>query len=347
MSKLLKIIISIISFIIVLIVLITLIYKYEISSVSKESFEIEFEVKENSSYYSLSQSLKDYGLIKSELFYKIYVKLNKPTNLKKGKYMLNKNMNIESIIKKLGSDDVIVDTFVIPEGKHITDVAEILAKITDYKKEDYLTLWSDEIFLNKLIGKYWFITDEVKNPNLRYNLEGYFFPATYEIFKSASIEDITYKMLDKMDEVLTKYRNDIKGFTIHQILTLSSIVEYEAVLDEDRPLIAKVFLNRLNSGMLLQSCATVGYAINDWKLTYTYADLQTDSLYNTYVYKGLPIGPGGLSGEASIKAVIYPNDNDYLYFLANVFDKNDKKTYYSKTYEEHQQKCLQYLGKSC
>ena len=161
------------------------------------------------------------------------------------------------------------------------------------------------------------------------------------------MEEITYKMLDKMDEVLSKYKNDIKDYSIHEILTLASIVEHEAILDEDRPKIARVFLNRLDTGMKLQSCATLGYAINEWKLTYTNSDFAVDSLYNTYKYYGLPVGPGGMAGEESIKAVIYPDDNDYLYFLANVFDANSNKTYYSKTYSEHQQKCLIYLGYEC
>ena len=152
-----------------------------------------------------------------------------------------------------------------------------------------------------------------------------------------------------MDEVLSQYKEEIEKseYTVHEILTLASIVEHEAILEEDRPKIAKVFLNRLNMGMKLQSCATIGYAINEWKLTYTNSDLAVDSLYNTYKYLGLPVGPGGLPGEQSIKAVIYPDDNDYLYFLANVFDANANKTYYSKTYQEHQQKCLIYLGYEC
>ena len=102
-------------------------------------------------------------------------------------------------------------------------------------------------------------------------------------------------------------------YTFHQILTMASIVEYEAILDEERPKIAGVFYNRLeNPGYetvgLLQSCATLGYAIDQWKLIYSYADFQVDSPYNTYRYKGLPIGPGGMPGEPSIKAAIYPEN---------------------------------------
>lgn len=326
-------------------------YRVGISPVSKSSEPITIEIKENSTYLTISTLLKENDLIKSELFYKIYVKIFNPSNLQKGTYLLDKNMGVKGIINKLEGNEAILETtnIVIPEGKHITDVATILEAQTKYTKQEWLDYWNSQEFIDKVINKYWFVTEEVKNTNLRYNLEGYFFPATYEIFKNSTIDEISFKMLDKMDGVLSNYKTiiDSSNYSVHEILTLASIVEYEAILDGDRPIIAKVFMNRLDKGMMLQSCATVGYAINDWKLSYTYNDLQTDSPYNTYMYYGLPIGPGGLAGEASIKAVLYPDDNNYLYFLANVYSNTDNQTYYSETYSEHQQKCLQYLGRSC
>lgn len=349
MSKL-KVLIVLIIIILLLIISSILVYNYEISAVSKDSFEVTLDIDSGSTYYSISSLLKENDLIKSELFYKIYIKLNNPSNLQKGKYVLNKNMSIKDIINKFEMGDAKIDTslLVIPEGKHITDVAISLSAITNYSEADWLNFWNSSDFINKVIDKYWFITDEVLNSNLKYHLEGYFFPATYQILKSSTMEEITYKMLDKMDEVLSKYKNDINnGLTIHQILTLASIVEYEAKLDEDRPVVAKVFLNRLSLGMKLQSCATVGYAIGNWKLSYTTSDLNVDSPYNTYMYYGLPVGPASLAGEASISAVIYPSNDNYLYFLANVFNENESKTYFSYTYSEHQSKCLLYLGKSC
>jgi len=326
-------------------------YKYAISPVSKNDKEVIFEVTENSTYLTIAEKLKENNLIRSINFYKVYIKIFKPNNLQKGTYKLNENMGVKGIIDKLESNDAILDTttFTIPEGKHIKDVAEVLATKTEYTKEEWLEYWNSEEFISEVITKYWFITDDVKDSNLRYNLEGYFFPATYEIFKNSNMEEISYKMLDKMDEVLSKYKAVINEseYSIHNILTLASIVEYEAILDKDRPMVAKVFLNRLDLGMKLESCATVGYALDDWKLSYSFDDLKIDSPYNTYMYYGIPVGPGGLAGEASIKAVLYPDDNDYLYFLANVYDSSANKTYYSKTYSEHKEKCLLYLGRSC
>lgn len=340
----------VIIFLVVLIILTCGSYKIGTSSVSKDSFEVKITIPKESTYLSISNLLKENNLIRSESFYKIYIKIFKPNNLKAGIYTLNRNMNVKEIVDTLEgnvkSEEI---TITIPEGKHIEEVAKIISSKINMSKEDILLYWQNEEVLNSLIDKYWFLTDVIKKEGIRYSLEGYFFPDTYSILKESKIEDITYKMLDKMDEVLSKYKEEISNskFNVHEILTLASIVEHEAILDSDRPMIAGVFINRLDKSMKLQSCATVGYAINEWKLSYDYSDLQTDSPYNTYFYEGLPIGPGNMPGELSIEAVLRPTKNDYYYFLANVNDKDSKKTYYSKTYSEHRQKCVKYLGRSC
>lgn len=340
----------VIIFLVVLIILTCGSYKIGTSSVSKDSFEVKITIPKESTYLSISNLLKENNLIRSESFYKIYIKIFKPNNLKAGIYTLNRNMNVKEIVDTLEgnvkSEEI---TITIPEGKHIEEVAEIISSKINMSKEDILLYWQNEEVLNSLIDKYWFLTDVIKKEGIRYSLEGYFFPDTYSILKESKIEDITYKMLDKMDEVLSKYKEEISNsnFNVHEILTLASIVEHEAILDSDRPMIAGVFINRLDKSMKLQSCATVGYAINEWKLSYDYSDLQTDSPYNTYFYEGLPIGPGNMPGELSIEAVLRPTKHDYYYFLANVNDKDSKKTYYSKTYFEHRQKCVKYLGRSC
>lgn len=340
----------VIIFLVVLIILTCGSYKIGTSSVSKDSFEVKITIPKESTYLSISNLLKENNLIRSESFYKIYIKIFKPDNLKAGIYTLNRNMNVKEIVDTLEgnvkSEEI---TITIPEGKHIEEVAEIISSKINMSKEDILLYWQNEEVLNSLIDKYWFLTDVIKKEGIRYSLEGYFFPDTYSILKESKIEDITYKMLDKMDEVLSKYKEEISNskFNVHEILTLASIVEHEAILDSDRPMIAGVFINRLDKSMKLQSCATVGYAINEWKLSYNYKDLQTDSPYNTYFYEGLPIGIGNMPGELSIEAVLRPTKHDYYYFLANVNDKDSKKTYYSKTYLEHRQKCVKYLGRSC
>ena len=173
-------------------------YNIGISPTTKESNEISFNVSENSTYLSIANDLKDNNLIRSINFYKIYIKIFNPTNLQKGTYTLNTNMGVKKIIEVLeNGTKAETISFVIPEGKHITDVADYISEVTNYSSEELLNYWQNTDFINNVIDKYWFITDEIKNSNIRYSLEGYFFPATYEIFKDSSIEEISYKMLVK------------------------------------------------------------------------------------------------------------------------------------------------------
>ena len=237
-------------------------------------------------------------------------------------------------------------TFTIPEGKHLEEIAEIISSKTNHSKEELLKAWDDKGFVNEVIDNYWFVTDVVTDIGIRYALEGYLYPDTYEILnKDVSCEHIAYKMLDQMEKVLEEYRSDIENgeYTVHELLTMASIIEHEAILDDDRNVIASVFYNRLENNMKLQSCATIGYAIDEWKLTYSSVDLNTDSPYNTYYYSGLPIGPGNMPSKKSIEAALYPEETNYFYFLANVCDETDNKTYFSETYNEHVIKKNKYL----
>lgn len=325
------------------------IYFYFIGPVNKNGEKKDFEVPKESTYLTIASALKEEGLIKNEFVYKIYIKLNRPTSLQAGTYQLSSDMSLKEIVQALSqvntyNPDAV--TLTVPEGKHLEQVAEIASTVTNHTKEELLKAWDEEEFVKKVIEQYWFVTDEVLEKNIRHPLEGYFFPSTYEL-KNADVEPsyIAYKMLDQMDKVLTKYKEDIEKskYTVHELLTMASIVEYEAILDEDRPIVAGVFYNRLKINMKLQSCATLGYAIDNWKLTYTYSDMNVASPYNTYFYTGLPVGPGGMPSEESIKAAIYPATHDYYYFMANVCDTSSQKTYFAKTLSEHNANVKKYL----
>jgi UPF0755 protein len=311
---------------------------------------IDFVVPKSSTYLTIANELKEQGLIKSVLGYKIYIKLNNPKTLKAGKYELSKSMNVKQIIDLFenGSNyNPNAVTLTIPEGKSMQEIAEIAASVTNNTQTDLIAVWDSKSFVNDVIDKYWFIDNTVLKSGIRHPLEGYFFTSTYELLnKDVTPEYIAYKMLDQMDVVLSKYKNDIemRDLTVHEILDLSSIVQYESGFEKDMPDIAEVFYNRLEIGMKLQSSVTVCYALGDvahWTECEFNSDL--DSPYNTYYYKGLPIGPILNFGEEAIKAVLYPNPNDYLFFMANVCDPTDTKTYFSKTYAEHLEKVNNYL----
>ncbi|MDD2435460.1 MAG: endolytic transglycosylase MltG [Bacilli bacterium] len=327
-------------------------YNYGIGAVSKKEEPIQFSVGSGNTYLTISSDLKKNNLIRSELAYKIYIKIFKPKNLQTGNYTLNESLGVKGIVEVLekgnnNNPDAI--TVTIPEGRQIEYAAELFAENTNNTKEELLTLWNSDEFIEKVIAKYDFVTDEVKDNRIRYSLEGYFFPSTYELQNvNVDGEYIAYKMLDQMEKVLNKYSAEIKNskYSIHELLTMASIVEYEAILPEDRPMVAGVFYNRLDINKPLESCATLGYAIGVHKKQYSKSETKTNSPYNTYpnneYVNGFPPGPGGMPGEGSIAAAIRPTSHDYLYFLANVNNPNDKKTYYSKTYDEHLAKKAQF-----
>ena len=333
----------------IIIVVSCLFFNYQVSPVSKDDTEIIFNVAEGSTFSSIGGQLKDYGLIRSTSFYRLYIKLFTPSTLEAGYYKLNKNMSLREIIKELetGSKynpDAVMLT--IPEGKNMEQIATIVANSTNISEQAFLETVNDTELVDELIEQYWFLTDDIKNKDIRYALEGYLFPSTYELKdKDVDSKYIILKMLDQMKVVLEPYKEQIEesNYSVHELLSMASLVEYEAILGEDRPLVASVFYNRLAKGDKLQSCATLGYALGEFKLTYTYQDQHIDSPYNTYYYKGLPIGPVCMPSQASIDAAINPAISEYYYFMANVCDSENQKTYFSKTYEEHQEKVNKYL----
>lgn len=343
-----KIVVGIIAFLFIVVGAFFTLFTLETNAVSRDTTPIEFEIKKGETYLTIASRLKEENLIKSELFYKLFIKMTNPDKIEAGKYDLSESMSVSDIVKtfmKGNNYNPETITFTIPEGKHLEEIAKIISSKTTYTEKELLDAWNSEDFINKVIDDYWFVTDSVKVDGIRYALEGYLYPDTYEILTNSSTYDIAYKMLNKMEKVLDNYKEDIEKseYNVHQLLTMASIVEHEAILDDDRKVIASVFYNRLQSNMKLQSCATIGYAIDEWKLTYNAADLKVDSPYNTYYYSGLPIGPGNMPGKKSIEASIYPEETDYMYFLANVCDEKDKNTYFSKTYAEHLEKKNKYL----
>ena len=307
--------------------------------VSQNSETVRIEIKEGMNVSKIIDLLNENGLIKNEKALKLYIKLNKVSKIQAGEYELNKNMSAPEIISKIeeGPEDTTINiTFV--EGKNMRWIASKIAENTSNSEEDVYNKLSDETYLNKIIDKYWFITDEIKNENIYYSLEGYLFPDTYNFKKDATVEDIFNKMLDKMEDQLEPYKDEIQKSTIsvHKFLTMASVIELEAKNDEDKAKVASVFYNRLNQNMSIGSDVTTYYAIkvDMSERNLTSKDLNTENPYNTRgpnMNGKLPVGPIASVGASSIKAALYPDTTDYLYFVA---DKNGK-VYYAKTFDEH------------
>ena len=174
----------------------------------------------------------------------------------------------------------------------------------------------------------------MKDEKVKYKLEGYLFPATYDYLSEYTIEEIITTMVSKTNEVMKSYRQKIEesDLDVHSVLTLASLVEKEGVNLEDRKRIASVFLNRLEEGMPLQSDISILYALDEHLEYVTIENTEVDSPYNLYKNKGLGPGPFDNPSEESIKATLEPEETDYLYFLA---DLTTGDVYFSKTFEEH------------
>lgn len=303
--------------------------------------KIEFIVDKNATFSTLGHSLEEKGLIKSELSYKIYIKLSKPSNLKAGTYELNGNMSVKEIVETLekgNSYNPNIITVTFKEGLNMRGIATIISENTGNSYDSVLSLIKDGNYLNELINNYWFIKEDIKNKSLYYSLEGYLFPDTYQIDKTWDTKTIFKTMLDKMDKELNNYKDKIQNskYSIHQILTLASVIEKEGKTKDFKD-ISSVFHNRLNINMRLESCATTYYGMG---LDFNEVGIATNEMtsnnnpYNTYKISGLPIGPIASPGSSAIEAAITPNNSNNYYFLSD----NQGVSYFFSTYTAHQQK---------
>ncbi len=309
--------------------------------ISDKNEKVVFKIEKGSSITDIIKILKDKNLIRSEKFTLMYTRINEINDLKAGNYVISKNMGLKDIfyVLKNGSnvkDETIMITF--NEGKNMRGFAKIIDEKTSNSYDDVFNLLNDKEYINSLINDYWFLDSSILNENIYYPLEGYLAPDTYEFKLDASVKDIFKKLLDQTDIVLSKYKTEIENsnFSIHEIITLASMVESEGVTLEDRKNIAGVFMNRLNNNMSLGSDVTTYYAakVDIGERDLYNSEINDSNPYNTRSSSNigkLPVGPICNPSSDSILASIEYNTNDYLYFVA---DKN-MKVYFTKTDSEH------------
>lgn len=332
-------------FLIVLIILAVVsflgLYKIETSPVSDSTDPISIEVEKGSNFYTIAGKLKQKKLIKSEFFYKIFLKVHKPEELIIGTYELNQAMNLSEIVKTLSNKDNLKDTSVrmtFREGLNISQMANIVEEKTGISSSEFIAKINDDSYIDTLKQKYWFITDDVKTNGIYYNLEGYLYPDTY-IFEKDELESnkIIEKMLDNTSKKIEDLKTDIQNssYSVHQIFTLASLIELEAVTDNDRKNVAGVFYNRLNNNWSLGSDVTTYYAAKkSMTESLTKSELNDCNGYNTRCtsMKGLPIGPITNPTYSSLDAAVHPTDNNYYYFVAD----SEKKVHFTKNANEHE-----------
>ena len=315
-------------------------YNSNLKSLSENQDTIRVKVESGSSVSSISKMLEEEGLIRNAKAMNLYCKINNISNLQAGKYDLDPSETMPEIIDHIVKGEIASDeiklTFI--EGKTIKDYAKVIAKNTVNTEEDVFELLKDEEYIDYLIEKYWFITEDIKNEDIYYPLEGYLLPDTY-IFENdeVGVKTIFSMLLNYMEKFLEPYREELENkFTVHEMLTLASMAEREANSTEDRKEVIGVFLNRISKGMNLGSDVTTYYAagVSMGERDLYQRELDAENPYNTRgpnMEGKIPIGPICNPSKDAMEATINYTPSDNLFFVA---DKNGD-VYFTATNSEH------------
>ena len=312
--------------------------------VTDKDSEVTFRVNAGTSKITIAENLEKAGLIKSKISAIIYLFFNPKMNLQAGNYSLNRKDGTIKILDKIAAGKIIdiIPTMRITfvEGKRLTDYAKLISDNFDITYDDFINKASDTEFLKKCIEKYDFLDESILNKKLYYPLEGYLAPDTYEFYVTSDSEDIIYRMLDETGRRLSEYQSIIneKKYSVHEYLTMASIIEKEAINATDRRMVSQVIYKRLALNMTLGMDVTTYYGVKkDMKEELTIYDLEDKNDYNTRnpEFKGLPVGSICNPSKESLNAVFNPSSTDYVYFIADV---NTGKVFFFNTYEEFAQK---------
>ena len=308
---------------------------------------VSFEIEQGASVKEVSKALEEEGIIRNSKLFNFYLKFKNVSGFKSGLYHVSKSMTLDEIIAELsgqGKDkDQNATKVLIREGEQLTEIAKEVEKSTKYSAEDFMAKVQDEDFLRYLVQKFpKLLTQSYNGYQVKYVLEGYLFPATYDMNDSKTLQMLITEMVAKTDEVMSKYYDKIlaSDYTLQEIMAMASLIEKEGSKLEDRKKISSVFHNRIKENMKLQTDVSVQYALGEHKEALSLEDLEVDSPYNLYQNYGVGPGPYNSPSEDSIVAALEPEKTDYLYFLADI---KTKEIYYAKTYEEHLELKAKYI----
>ena len=308
---------------------------------------VSFEIEQGASVKEVSKALEKEGIIRNSKLFNFYLKFKNVSGFKSGLYHVSKSMTLDEIIAELsgqGKDkDQNATKVLIREGEQLTEIAKEVEKSTKYSAEDFMAKVQDEDFLRYLVQKFpKLLTQSYNGYQVKYVLEGYLFPATYDMNDSKTLQMLITEMVAKTDEVMSKYYDKIlaSDYTLQETMALASLIEKEGSKLEDRKKISSVFHNRIKENMKLQTDVSVQYALGEHKEALSLEDLEVDSPYNLYQNYGVGPGPYNSPSEDAIVAAMEPEKTDYLYFLADI---KTKEIYYAKTYEEHLELKAKYI----
>lgn len=280
-------------------------------------------IPRGASFAVATDSLKHAGLISSPLFFRLYARLKKQDrNIKPGTYLLKQETPWSSIVNALNGGHGLVNTITIPEGFALSQIVPLLAETLNVPADSVNAAVRDTVLLHRVGAT-------------AGTLEGFVFPDTYAFPLGTTARAAVLETVKRFErEWKPEWNRNLVtlGLNRNKAVTLASIVEKEARRPEERPVIAAVYLNRLNAGMLLQADPTVQYALGRHTPRVFFKDLEVDSPYNTYKYPGLPPGPIASPGGASLAAALNPANVDYLYFVAAADGHHE----FRKTLSEHE-----------
>lgn len=306
------------------------------SVVKDGATDVAITVNEGSSFAQVAADLEN-AKIANAFWIRLYTKLFDDPTVYPGNYVLMSGMSYSAILAELHGHDADSVRITIPEGFSLVEMGE---RIHTVLPEISIEEWAAATSAKSALANDPFVVASGKPANV--DFEGYLFPDTYEFLVDVTAEEIAEKMLRTMETRLNAIgaaTGDAEGMSMHEILTLASIVEKEVRTAETMKNVADVFLKRLDIGMPLQSDATINYIIDGDNPSPLYSDLEVESPYNTYKHSGLPPGPISASGLNALNAVLHPAQNDYYYFLTT----NAGAIYYAKTYDQHLENKRKYL----
>lgn len=303
--------------------------EYAQTPMDKGQAERVIVIRPGQGFNTVLRRLTESGIVNDALKFTLVARFKGyDRNLKPGEYQLSSAMSPLKILQIINEGRTMLKRITIPEGYSIYQIASIIDDAGICDKDAFIKLATDSQFAGE------------KGIDAE-TLEGYLFPDTYYVSNTMNPEAVITILLNRFQEIFTpewKSRAEEKGLSVHEVVTLASIVEKETGVDSERPLIASVFFNRLKHKMRLQSDPTVIYGIPDFNGNLTKKDLETHTPYNTYRINGLPPGPIANPGKEALKAVLYPAETSYLYFVA----KGDKTHEFSNNLKEHNRAVRKY-----
>ena len=283
--------------------------------------QVVVEIPSGTGASAIVDILDDAGLVRNRFCAKVNARIGHYNGLQANTYIFSPSMSFTEMMTAINTGDfsyLSKESIEVKDGARLQQVAEAVSEKLPYSAEEIMDVWSDTAYLNELIDRYWFLTDDILDSDVMFPLEGYLYADTYYVTDNMTIESFTEMCLDRMDEELSERRGEIEtsGFTVHELLTLTSIVTKEARAD-DQAKVAGVFMNRLDQGMSLGSDVTVCYIFQEDRVELKVSQLESTNPYNTRKYAGLPPGPiCQVIGDA-MDAVLHYEASDNLYFFAD------------------------------